>query len=715
MKKIGQYIVGIAIMVLVLLTNTVQALNENDMNGKLTQIVNAMAGNVWSVALGEEADSGTSGSKLAMALEVTLDENNHMKATIVANGNGANVESIKVVKLENVNDTTTDIDTQGTELLITPAEQITIEHTFEETGIYIIKATTSLRGDYETTKVYAYSEYDVSITDNTINIEATGALSNINEIVVTNKSTGTEEPLSITPAAQVSATYEATEYGEYEVKITDEIGFNVAVSGEVRNTNTLSLETVQDATNSRKINITAIDTEYNIVELKWVEGAIANENVNTVFSSSAVNTISVTPAKNIVEAIEVERFGTYTIYVKNSKGDIYVNRITIIGQDIPTIDIEKDKTNNLKLTIVAQDGEEKIISVKIVKKAKKDDVVDFTTQGTELLSTPAQKVTIEHTCAEPGIYVVYAVDESGNYMTQMVYAYSEFPVQHEVTVDDKTINIKAEGILADIVQIKVLNQDTQKEEELSITRGKTVSISYEAEVYGSYKIYIIDELGFEKQVQLTLIEQVEDSVESTITYSKSTFTNEPVIATITFNRDDITITNNNGKNTYEFTQNNTFTFEYTTSKGVTGSQQAKVDWIKPVKIDDDYSIVLVDNNNYIKKVEAGTKVEEFLTTINVIDANYKVYDEFDNSIPRTSVLATGMMLKADNQTYTIIARGDVNGDGKFSSTDISKLALHIIRATPLTGAYYHGADMNLDDTITLTDISQMLLKIVNLE
>ena len=46
----------------------------------------------------------------------------------------------------------------------------------------------------------------------------------------------------------------------------------------------------------------------------------------------------------------------------------------------------------------------------------------------------------------------------------------------------------------------------------------------------------------------------------TITYSETALTNKDVIATI--NASDITITNNEGKNTYTFTENNTFTFEY---------------------------------------------------------------------------------------------------------------------------------------------------------
>ena len=38
-----------------------------------------------------------------------------------------------------------------------------------------------------------------------------------------------------------------------------------------------------------------------------------------------------------------------------------------------------------------------------------------------------------------------------------------------------------------------------------------------------------------------------------------------------------------------------------------------------------------------------------------------------------------MKLKTGDKTYTIISRGDVNGDGKISVTDITKIKKHIIQ------------------------------------
>ena len=56
-------------------------------------------------------------------------------------------------------------------------------------------------------------------------------------------------------------------------------------------------------------------------------------------------------------------------------------------------------------------------------------------------------------------------------------------------------------------------------------------------------------------------------------------TNQNVIATITFDKSNVTITNNNGSNTYTFIENDTFTFEFVGPSGNAGIAVASVDWI----------------------------------------------------------------------------------------------------------------------------------------
>ena len=78
--------------------------------------------------------------------------------------------------------------------------------------------------------------------------------------------------------------------------------------------------------------------------------------------------------------------------------------------------------------------------------------------------------------------------------------------------------------------------------------------------------------------RVTVIKEVEEII-STISYDITELTNKNVIASITFNKNDVTITNNEGSNQYIFDKNGEFTFEYVDSEGNTGTNIAKVNWI----------------------------------------------------------------------------------------------------------------------------------------
>lgn len=64
-----------------------------------------------------------------------------------------------------------------------------------------------------------------------------------------------------------------------------------------------------------------------------------------------------------------------------------------------------------------------------------------------------------------------------------------------------------------------------------------------------------------------------------VTYSTTELTKEDVVVTLDIIGKDLTITNNNGLNTYTFTENGEFTFEYVDSQGNKGTTGVVVDWI----------------------------------------------------------------------------------------------------------------------------------------
>ena len=178
------------------------------------------------------------------------------------------------------------------------------------------------------------------------------------------------------------------------------------------------------------------------------------------------------------------------------------------------------------------------------------------------------------------------------------------------------INQKEEQGKKTVYKIK----GTEEKEETQIEEGQKVTIDKD----GIYKViaYTYGEEGNRSRITYEIIKVNKTGIEATINYSTTESTTDPVIATVTFNKEGITITNNEGKNIYEFTDNGEFTFEYVDEAGRTGSITAKVDWIKKKEIvgQDGEWKYFVNSDNTIQLTQyLGTKTEL------VVPANYDGY------------------------------------------------------------------------------------------
>ena len=181
------------------------------------------------------------------------------------------------------------------------------------------------------------------------------------------------------------------------------------------------------------------------------------------------------------------------------------------------------------------------------------------------------------------------------------------------------INQKEEQGKKTVYKIK----GAEEKEETQIEEGQKVTIDKD----GIYKViaYTYGEEGNRSGITYEIIKVNKTGIEATINYSTTESTTDPVIATVTFNKEGITITNNEGKNTYEFTDNGEFTFEYVDEAGRTGSITAKVDWIKKKEIvgQDGEWKYFVNSDNTIQLTQyLGTKTEL------VVPANYDGYEVY---------------------------------------------------------------------------------------
>ena len=296
----------------------------------------------------------------------------------------------------------------------------------------------------------------------------------------------------------------------------------------------------RDSVDKNKINITAIDSAYKITELKYVHKYIKIEEIEYFEADNEdVHTISITPAQKIEQSFEMDGYGSYTVYVKNEKGDRYLSRMTIKDPaEKPDITLTRDSDDMRKLEIQVTSKNNKIVKIKIARKEKYDDTIDFETQGEELEFEQSNNVNVKYTSAtEDGIYVIYAEDDQGNKSTSQTYlGETKTPIQTRTTLDNKSrkAQIEIEDSLCKIVKVKVakkskinnINDFKTEGESIEIVPANSINIKYVAPEDDTYMFYIEDEAGYKKMIQMRITK------ENSIDISVSQDDNDKKIITI---------------------------------------------------------------------------------------------------------------------------------------------------------------------------------------
>ena len=123
---------------------------------------------------------------------------------------------------------------------------------------------------------------------------------------------------------------------------------------------------------------------------------------------------------------------------------------------------------------------------------------------------------------------------------------------------------------------------------------------------------------------------------------------------------------------------------------------------------EDMNLTLVDGK-YVLGFEKGFTYQQLTNIASQIDDKLSVTVlNGDNELGNYDILATGLKLVLENSEgkseYTIVIRGDVNGDGKISSMDYVLIKVHIMEEKLISDkAQLLAADMNDDDKVTSMD------------
>ena len=276
------------------------------------------------------------------------------------------------------------------------------------------------------------------------------------------------------------------------------------------------------------INITATDTEYNIVDLKYVHRDISSDNISYFEEdNSDVYTFAISESQRVEASFEMDGYGTYTVYARNSYGNRFLSKITIHDPgEAPDLTLTQDEQNPLSLTIQATSANSQISVLKIAKKDDINQEIDFDTEGTSIEFVKSNNVNLVYEVSEKGLYVVYAEDENGASMTSQVYlSETGTPLNVEITdLGNRKVNINATDDICNITTIKVAKASQisdfddfeTKGENIEFDTGKVVNIDYTLPEDGTYTFFIEDEAGYRSMRTVRILAGDENPMAITI-------------------------------------------------------------------------------------------------------------------------------------------------------------------------------------------------------
>lgn len=148
---------------------------------------------------------------------------------------------------------------------------------------------------------------------------------------------------------------------------------------------------------------------------------------------------------------------------------------------------------------------------------------------------------------------------------------------------------------------------------------------------------------------------------------------------------------------------------YKTPNGKKVTVKIEVTKKEEAKYSIDTNKLSVTDDNYINKVNVNTKLSNITDNI-TISSNLKIKatDINGKEITKDSLVGTGTVINVveNDKTiakYTVLIRGDVNGDGKISSSDYVNIKNNIMGSVSLNNVKKLGADVNKDGKVSSSD------------
>lgn len=405
---------------------------------------------------------------------------------------------------------------------------------------------------------------------------------------------------------------------------------------------------------------------------------ISSTDVETVYSFSIYRPYSSVLLKNFSilvndKNIELDKsLDSQNVTVNSNSIEIIANGMegsTISGNGIKNLNIgdnifeilviSEDETNTKKyiLNVYRQNTDTSIKDLYV-----NDNIVNVEENNTYNINVNALNFNIKTVLNDVNAdYKLYKI--KGNYREEID--------GNNIKIDDGSDNV---------FEIVVLAEDGVTSENYTLNIHELSSDSY-------LQSLTIDNLGFNFDKNI-------------LEYNLNTELDEINISAISSNENS-TISGI-GKKILEL-GNNSFNIIVTAEDNSTRTYTLNVN---KVKMEDNKIIfnglTVNEDKNYIYKIEVGTSID---TIINSVSTNGKVSIIRDNDI---SITATGQKLKIDFDDYSveyiIIVKGDVNGDGKVTLSDITTALKGYRKKIDFTDYMFTAIDFNDDGEFKLSDI-----------
>ena len=422
------------------------------------------------------------------------------------------------------------------------------------------------------------------------------------------------------------------------------------------------------------------DITLNIGEKITLEATITPDNAtnqNVTWSSEDSDIASVDDNGQVTAQGE----GETTITVTTEDGEKTATcQVTVLSNEEPepepepeVIPVEGIALNLQNVTL--EIGETTTLEATITPDNATNKNVTWSSENSDIATVNNGIVT----AIAPGETTITVTTQDGEKTAECTITVTE-PEPEEIHVENVELNLQdislEIGETATLVAVITPNDATNKnvtwtsedENIASVNNGIVTAIGP-----GETTITVTTEDGEKTATCKITVTEEEEELVSTISYDYTELTNQNVTATITFNRDDVTITNNDGSNEYIFEENGTFTFEYIDSEGNRSQNIARVTWIDKEGPQININYETINNGKVVKVTIQANEELEPIEGWTLSEDRLSISKSFDQNQTETVQLSdiAGNTVEATINVQNIEQPGDENQNNNSTTNTIT--------------------------------------------